>query len=189
MDTTSAASAISAAANTLESEEAAVTAAEAAVLAKITPPPGVIRLIARAQRVAWASSEGDTSVRCVYLCGNLHRQDVHRIEPSPIRWINGREQNAGSYDPSEWALVLLRDGTYEEWTVGEGSWSQWQGAESNYRLDRRRLSLADVVAEYDLDNVLGALAEAYQAAAAATEERARLLASRRARLARVLAAL
>ncbi len=166
-------------------EEAAILAAEAALLARLTPPPGVIRLVDRAHYVVWSSREDEPGevVRGLYLAGTLHQSGApDTVKPTRVQWVNGRELTEGSYDATEAGLVLLRDGTWEEWSVESGSWSFWQGATSHYVIARRAMTTAEVVREYDLGDILRELSRIYADAGAAAASKASALRLRRARL-------
>lgn len=65
--------------------------------------------------------------------------------------------NSGSYEGCD--LFLLPDGTWKE-LVYTGSWSRWQGAGSHWEAEERERSTAQVVAKYDVDDLVTELVAA-----------------------------
>lgn len=87
---------------------------------------------------------------------------IVRGQPLPTR--DYPRANSGSYDTSE-ALYLLTDGTFVEksWT---GNWSRWQGAGDEAHAVLTPKTAAEVVDEYDVDEIIAALAAKLQQQAA-----------------------
>lgn len=105
------------------------------------------------ERTWWPTSAETTTdktyhpERGVYVSGNGPERDFPRA-------------NDGSVVGSD--LVLLDDGTFArlDWS---GTWTRWQGRTSEETSTWTRLTLADVVAEWDVDEVAATLAERLEA--------------------------
>lgn len=128
------------------------TTAEAALLEKVVDlvRPALKALSSRllaSERVFWpdsvstATEESYHEERGVRLAGSGPERDHPRA-------------NDGAIEGTD--LVLLEDGTFArvDWS---GSWTRWQGRTSHEESELTRLSLADVVAGWDVDDIAGAL--------------------------------
>lgn len=85
-------------------------------------------------------------------------------------------------------LLLLDDGRFVRLTWS-GSWTRWQGRSSESRSELEILTLAEVVAGWDLDEILAALAKALEAQLSGRAEKTTKAATERAEKLRAVAAL
>lgn len=80
------------------------------------------------------------------------------LSSGPVEQREGRnggvDDTAGPYVGTD--LFLMEDGSWLELAY-RGRWSRWQGAVSWWTATPRRMTLTDVVAEYNVPDVLGGL--------------------------------
>lgn len=149
----------------VEAQHSALTAAideeataEAALLARVVElvRPALKALSSRlkaSERVWWPTNVETASEK------SYHEERGVRLAGSGAERDHPRA-NDGSIEGTD--LVLLEDGTFArlDWS---GSWTRWQGRSSDEESALTRLSLADVVARWDVDDIAGALVEKLEA--------------------------
>jgi hypothetical protein len=141
----------------LQAAKAAELAAEAELLDKVvgTIRPSLAGLSSRILATDWATGCGTASVKV----GKTYHRAVRAV------LVSGRStaerdcprDNEGGMEGS--GLFLGTDGTWVE-VEWSGTWSNWQGRGWSAESKIRTLTTAEVVADYAVDPIVEALAEA-----------------------------
>jgi hypothetical protein len=144
---------------------AAVTEAEALLLERVVDAARpALRAVSTKRRTSgrtwWptnseTASEYTTGSAGLRVCGDGPEYDCPRA-------------NQGKYEGYD--LFLLPDGSWIEASY-TGSWSRWQGAGDSWEATERTLTTAEVAAEYDVDVVITAIADALEKAHGSREKR------------------
>lgn len=158
--------------------------AEAALLARVVDlvRPALRALSSRllaSERVFWPDSVSTATEK------SFHEERGVRLHGTGPERDHPRA-NDGAIEGTD--LVLLDDGTFArlDW---RGSWTRWQGRTSHEESELTRISLADVVAGWDVDDISRALVGKLEAQVNGRAQKTMAAAIERAQKLRCVAAL